>query len=163
MKHYALAASLAVGFALLPEASAQVRASVGVGIGDDEEIRIDGGLAVPASGSLVFLLDGAFTQVDDADYYSIGGHLITRDDRRAWGGFIGIDRTELGPFDEDAWNIGGEYARFLPRYTLAGRVTYTSIDDSDQDVLGVSGEYRLFAEDNLRFDLGAGLALASDA
>ena len=65
----------------------------------------------------------------------------------------------------DVYGIGGEYARFLPRYTLAGRVSYSSVDDTDVDAWGLSGEYRLFSSDNLRFDLGAGLSLndADDA
>lgn len=159
MKFYALAASLAVGLGMLPEASAQVRGTIGAGVGDEEDFRGDVGLTIPASGSLAFLVDGSYARDDNADIISAAGHLISRSSGRAFGGFIGVSRTDFDFGDVDSWTVGGEYARFLPRYTLAGRVSYSAIDDTDADAWGVSGEYRLFAEDNLRFDLGAGLAL----
>ncbi len=161
MKLYALAASLAVGLGMLPEASAQ-RGTVGIGTGDDEDIRIDGGLTLPAGGGLAILLDGAYAQEEDVDQLSALGHLITRNSERAWGGFIGIRRTDFDFGDIDTWTVGGEYARFLPRYTLAGRVSYSSVDDTDVDAWGLSGEYRLFTNDNLRFDFGGGLLLDDD-
>ena len=163
MKLYALAASIAVGLAMLPEASAQVRGTVGVTVGDDDDVRLDGGLAVPTSGGLAFLLDGTWDEGDGVDAFSATGHLITRNAQRAFGGFIGVRHVDSGGVDADAWNIGGEYARFLSNYTLAGRVTYTALDDSDVDAWGLSGEYRLFAQDNLRFDFGAGLSLFDNA
>lgn len=159
MKLYALAASLAVGLGMLPEASAQVRGTLGAGVGDEEDLRAEGGLTIPAGGSIAFLLDGAWVQDDNFDVYSATGHLISRNSGRAWGGFIGVSRADLDFADIDTWIVGGEYARFLPRYTLVGRVDYSNVDDTDADAWGLSGEYRLFAEDNLRFDLGAGLAL----
>lgn len=160
MKLYALAASIAAGLIVLPQASAQVRGTVGVGVGDDEDFRAEGGLTLPASGSLAFLLDGSYVEGDnEAETLSATGHLISRNAGRAFGGFIGVRSTDFGPADVDSWTVGGEYARFLSRYTLAGRISYSGIDDSDADAWGLSGEYRLFAEDNLRFDLGAGLSL----
>jgi hypothetical protein len=161
MKLYVLAASLAVGLGMLPEACAQ-RGTVGVGTGDEEDLRAEGGLTIPAGGGLAFLLDGAWAQNDNFDVYSATGHLISRNSGRAFGGFIGVSRADLDFADVDTWTVGGEYARFLPRYTLVGKVDYSSIDDTDADAWGLSGEYRLFAEDNLRFDLGAGLQVVDD-
>jgi hypothetical protein len=162
MKLYALAASLAVGFGMLPEASAQ-RGTIGAGVGDEEDFRAEGGLTIPASSGLAFLLDGAYVRGDnETDIISGAGHLISRNSGRAWGGFIGASRTDFGIGEIDAWTVGGEYARFLPRYTLAARVDYSAIDDTDADAWGLSGEYRLFAEDNLRFDFGGGLSLVDD-
>jgi hypothetical protein len=162
MKLCALAASLAVGLVVLPDASAQVRGTGGIGVGDEEDLRLEGGLTIPAGGNLAFLLDGEWAQDDNFDVYSATGHLITRNAGRAWGGFIRVTRADLDFADIDTWTIGGEYARFLPRYTLAARVDYSAIDDTDADAWGLSGEYRLFAQDNLRFDLGAGLSLVDD-
>ncbi len=163
MKFHALVASLAAGLVILPQASAQVRGTVGVGVGDEEDIRVDGGLTIPASGSLAFLLDGSYVKGDnDVDTLSAAGHLITRNSARAFGGFIGVRNIDFGPGEVDSWTVGGEYARFLSQYTLAGRISYTGIDDSDADAWGFSGEYRLFAESNLRFDFGAGLSLNDD-
>jgi hypothetical protein len=163
MKLYALAASLAVGLVMLPDASAQ-RGTIGLGVGDEEDFRADGGLTIPASGGLAFLLDGSYVRGDnESDITSAAGHLISRNSGRAFGGFIGVSRTDFGVGDIDAWTVGGEYARFLPRYTLVGRVDYSTIDDTDVDAWGLSGEYRLFTQDNLRFDLGGGLRLADDS
>ena len=162
MRLYALAASIAVGLGMLPEASAQ-RGTVGVGVGDDEDLRVEGGLTLAAGSGLAILLDGAYVQGDnDVDVAGVAGHLISRGSGRAFGGFIGIRQTDFGPGEVDAWTVGGEYARFLPRYTLVGRVSYSAIDDTDADALGFSGEYRLFTQDNLRFDLGGGLSVVDD-
>jgi hypothetical protein len=165
MKFYAVAASLAAGLAMLPEtASAQVRGTGGVSYGNGEDLGIEGGLTIPTGGSLAFLVDGDWDQGDSDsfnsfDTYSAAGHLITRNSERAWGGFIGVSRADIDFDDIDTWTVGGEYARFLPNYTLAGRLSYSSIDDADVDIWGLSGEYRLFANDNLRFDFGAGWSL----
>ena len=35
-----------------------------------------------------------------------------------------------------------------------------TVDDLDVDLMGLNGEFRMFANDNLRFDLGAGFAQA---
>jgi hypothetical protein len=153
MKLCALAASLAVGLVVLPDASAQVRGTGGIGVGDEEDLRLEGGLTIPAGGNLAFLLDGEWAQDDNFDVYSATGHLITRNAGRAWGGFIRVTRADLDFADIDTWTIGGEYARFLPRYTLAARVDFSAIDDlgaglslvddgDDGVVLGGGAEYR---------------------
>jgi hypothetical protein len=159
VKKYVVAASAAVGLAIFSgTAFAQVRGTVGASYDDENDIGVEGGLAIPSGGSLVVLLDADFARDDDVDanVYGVTGHLITRNSDHAWGGFVGLNRADTDFNDLDTWKVGGEYAKFLSSSTLVGRLSYSSTDDIDTDVWGLSGEYRYFANDNLRFDVGAG-------
>jgi hypothetical protein len=165
MKKYVLATTVALGLAMLSgPAFAQVRGTAGAnythGDGDNDAIGVSGGLTIPSSGSLIVMLDGAFDDSGDfdANVYGATGHLVTRNSDHAWGGFVGLSRTDTDFNDLDAWRIGGEYAKFLSSSTLVGTLSYTSADDIDTDAWGLSGEYRYFANDNLRFDVGAGFS-----
>jgi hypothetical protein len=167
MKKYVVTASLIAGLSMVSGAAfAQTSGTVGVNYshvdagGDADAYGVSGGVTIPTGGSLAVLLDGSYSKNDDYNIDTLTGtaHLITRDDSRAWGGFVGLSNVDTGGSDYDAWGVGGEYAKFFTGSTLAFTVGYASIDDLDADAVGVLGEYRIFATDNLRFDIGAGWA-----
>jgi len=74
----------------------------------------------------------------------------------------GMTSIDTGIGDTSAWTVGGEYAAFMGNTTLAGSLSDSNVDDLGLDVWGLGGEYRIFASDDLRFDLGAGY-LRADA
>jgi hypothetical protein len=168
MKKYVLAASLTAGLALIGAPSfAQVSGSVGANYSrtdtsgpDTDTYGINGGVTIPASGSLAVLLDGSYAHNDDADLdvFDARAHLITRNDSQAWGGYVGYTHADATGGDANAWGIGGEYAKFFNASTLALTLGYVNEDDVDVNATGLIGEYRIFATDNLRFDINAGYA-----
>lgn len=168
MKKYLLAASLTAGLAAVAApAFAEVSGTVGAnyaradaGGADTDTYGISGGIAIPTGGSLAVLLDGAYSHNDDADLdvFDAAGHLITRNESRAWGGYVSYAHADGGGADVDVLGVGGEYAKFFTNSTLAVTLGYANADDLDVDATGVLGEYRIFATDNLRFDINAGYA-----
>jgi hypothetical protein len=169
MKKYVVTASLLVGLSMISgTAFAQASGTVGVnygradsGGGDTDSWGVNGGVTIPTSGSLAVLLDGSWSTNDDADVDIMTGtaHLISRNSDVAWGGFVGLASIDAGSGgDADAWGAGGEFAKFFTASTLALSAGYATDDDNNVDVWGITGEYRIFASDNLRFDLGAGWA-----
>jgi hypothetical protein len=156
----------ALGFGLLATpALAQVTGTVGVNAShseidagafdaDDDAYGLNGAVSIPVGGSLAVLLDGSYSHADEADTDLFAGtaHLITRNDSRAFGGFIGLADVD----DETAVIGGGEYAKFFSNSTLALGAGYGQLDDADVDLYGLSGEYRYFLTDNLRLDAGLG-------
>jgi hypothetical protein len=169
VKKYVVTASLLAGLSMVSgNAFAQTTGTVGAnfshidadGGGDADSYGVNAGVSIPMGGTLAVLLDGSYTTNDDADIDTLAGtaHLITRDASTAWGGFVGLANIDAGIGDDNAWTVGGEYAKFFDTTTLAFQAAYATADDSDVDVWGLSGEYRIFADDNLRFDLGAGWA-----
>lgn len=131
------------------------------GAGDTDTYGINGGVAIQTSGNMVVLVDGSWSHNDDADL-DIGtasAHLDVRTDEMAYGGFVGLAHADGGGGgDSDAWGLGGEFANFMPTGTLVLSAGWATDDDNDVDVLGGAVEYRIFANDNLRFDIGGGLA-----
>jgi hypothetical protein len=122
--------------------------------GDGEAYGLNGGITIPTGGSLAVLLDAGWTHADDADTDVVAGtaHLISRNESHAFGGFLGVADT-----DGDTAYVGGaEFAKFFSNTTLALSAGLGQVDEADADLYGVNGEYRIFATDNLRFDLGAG-------
>jgi hypothetical protein len=168
MKKYVLAASLTAGLALVgAPALAQVSGTVGAGYSradssgpDTDTYGVNGGVTIPTSGSLAVLLDGSYSHNDDADLdiFGANAHLITRNDSNAWGGYVSYAHADASGGDANAWGVGGEYAKFFKSSTLALTLGYENEDDLDIDATGLIGEYRIFATDNLRFDLNAGYA-----
>jgi len=166
MKKYVVTTALAAGFSMIAGAAhAQVVGTVGANysrtdtdFGDTDAYGVNGGITIPTSGSLAVLLDAAWSTNDDADIDLLSGaaHLISRNSDHAFGGFLGLANVEGSGGDLDSWGGGGEFAKFFTNSTLVGTVSYSTIDDLDTDTWGLSGEYRIFASDNLRFDLGAG-------
>lgn len=168
MKKYFLSAAILAGVSMIAlPASAQV-GTAGVnysradyGAGDTDTYGINGGVAIQTSGDMVVLLDGAWSHNDDADLDTVSGsaHLDIRNDDMAYGGFVGLAHVDAGGGgDADAWGLGGEFAKFFPMSTLVLSAGWATDDDNNVDVTGGSIEYRIFANDNLRFDIGASLA-----
>jgi len=173
MKKYVVTATLMAGLSMISGAAfAQTSGTVGVnyaradaGGGDADSYGVSGGVSIPVGGSLAILLDGSYQTNDDADVDVLTGtaHLIKRDAGSAWGGYVGLANIDAGAGgNADAWGLGGEYAKFFDASTLALSLGYATDDDNNVDVYGVTGEYRIFASDNLRFDLGAGWANVDD-
>lgn len=65
--------------------------------------------------------------------------------------------------DTNMWSVGGVAQKYLDRVTLAGAVTYGSIDDVDADIWTVGAEARFFVTDTFRIDAGAAWAQADAA
>ena len=145
-------------------AFAQTSGSAGVNLskvdtdfGDLDSYGVDGEIIIPTGGAWSTILGATIADSDDTDTSLEGtAHLINNGANNAWGGFVGLGNTD----DSTTWVIGGEYAQFFDASTLAFNVTYGNNDDADVDGFGVNGAYRIFASDNLRFDIGAGFARA---
>jgi hypothetical protein len=145
-------------------AFAQTSGSVGVNatridtdFGDADAYGVDGEVIFPTGGNWSAIIEGAFADSDDSDsVVSATGHLITHGQNNAWGGFLGIADSD----GSTAFVVGGEYAHFFDQSTLAFNVNYGTDDDSNVDAYGINGAYRIFASDNLRFDIGASLGRA---
>lgn len=168
MKKYVVTvASVVAGLSMITGTAQAQTGTVGVNytkvdsdLGDTDAYGINGGFAFEAGNGLAVLVDGSFSTNNDTDVELVTGtaHLITRDADSAWGGFVGLANIDVGIGDVDAYTAGGEYARFFDTSTFAAQLAYLSIDDTDIDIWGLSGEYRIFSDDNLRFDVGAGWA-----
>ncbi len=165
MKKYVVTASLMAGLSMVSGAAfAQTSGSVGANFtridtdfGDGDAYGIDGEAIFPTGGSWSAIIEGAYDDSDDADStLSAQGHLITNGANNAWGGFVGVSDSDSGT----VYVIGGEYAQFFEASTLAFNVNYGNDDDNDVDAYGINGAYRMFASDNLRFDIGASFGRA---
>jgi hypothetical protein len=165
VKRYVVTASLLAGLSMISGAAYAQSGHVGVnygradfGGGDADAYGIDGAVTIKTGNSWDVLLDGSFSDSNDTDSQTLGGtvHLINRSSTNAWGGYVGLVDTD----DSNGYVLGGEYAQYFTGSTLALGLGYGSIDDTDVDLFGLNGEYRIFASDNLRFDLGAGLLRA---
>jgi len=125
------------------------------GGGDADVYGVEGAVAFAGSGSIVFELDGAITDSDDADEgYGLMGHVYSRNDRHLFGGFVGI----AGNDDTDTLTVGLEAAKYFSGWTLAGAVAYGENDDFDSEGYGVNVEGRFFVQDNFRIDANLGWA-----
>lgn len=167
MKKYVVTASVLAGLSMVSGTAFAQVGTVGAGVthvdtdgGDADSMGINGGVAIPTGGNLTVLLDGAYTTNDDADVDLLTGtaHLIARDANGAWGGFAGLGNIDGGGTDVGLWTVGGEYAAFYDASTFVATIAYANADDVDVNILGVSGEYRMFLNDDLRVDVGGGYA-----
>jgi hypothetical protein len=165
MKKYVVTASLLAGLSMVSGAAfAQTSGSVGVNLtkidtdfGDADAYGVDGEVIIPMGGEWSAIIEGAYIDADGGgDAVTATGHMINRSGNTAWGGFVGVADND----SSTAFLIGGEYAVFFDTTTLALNVNYGTDDDSDVDAYGVNGAYRIFASDNLRFDIGASLGRA---
>ncbi len=164
MKKYVVTASLMAGLSMVSGAAFAQTGSVGANytrvdtdFGDADAYGVDGEVIFSTGGTWSAIIDGSYLDSDDADgTLSANGHLITSGSNNAWGGFVGVSDND----SSTVWTIGGEYAQFFDASTLAFNVSYGNDDDNNVDAYGISGAYRIFASDNLRFDLGASFARA---
>ena len=81
------------------------------------------------SGSIVFEIDAAYTDSDDADDAATAliGHVYGRNDDHLFGGFVGI----AGCDDSETWIAGLEANKYFANWTLAGAVFYGNNDDAE--------------------------------
>lgn len=165
MKKYVVTASLLAGLSMVSGAAfAQTSGSVGANytkvdtdFGDGDAYGVDGEIIIPTGGAWSTILDASFSDSDDSDSTLAGtAHLINNGANNAWGGFVGLANSD----DNTSFLIGGEYAQFFDASTLALSVNYATNDDTDVDAYGLNGAYRIFASDNLRFDIGGTLGRA---
>jgi hypothetical protein len=166
VKKYVVTASLLVGLSMISGAAhAQSTGFIGLnygradfGGGDADSYGVNGAVTIPTGGAWNVLLDGSFSDSSDTDVQTLTGtaHLVHRGMNSSWGGYVGLTDTD----DVNAWVAGGEYAHHFAGSTLALGAGYGNVDDVDVDLYGLNAEYRIFANDNLRFDFGAGIARA---
>lgn len=165
MKKYVVtAASILAGLSMISGAASAQTGSVGANVlrvdtdfGDADAYGVDGEVIFETGGGWSAILEGSFADSDDADsVVSAQGHLINLSGNSAWGGFVGVADSD----GSTVFSVGGEYAQFFDTSTLAFNVNYGNDDDNNVDAYGVSGAYRIFAGDNLRFDIGAALGRA---
>ena len=125
--------------------------------GDTDVYGIDGEAIFELGAPYAVILEGDFTETDDTNATgSVEGHLIARGSNNAWGFFLGAADTE----ESTILLAGGEYAQFFDGATLAFNLNYATDSDTDVNAFGVNGAYRIFSNDNLRFDIGAGAGQA---
>ncbi len=165
MKKYVVTASLLAGLSMVSGAAfAQTSGSAGLNLtkidtdfGDADAYGVDGEVVIPMGGEWSTILEASFTDSDDIDGIAAAqAHFINRGQNSAWGGFVGLADSD----GSTVFTIGGEYAHFFDASTLAFNVNYGTDDDSNVDAYGINGAYRIFASDNLRFDIGASLGRA---
>ena len=165
MKKYVVTASLLAGLSMVSGGAAFAQSgSAGVNVlrvdtdfGDADAYGVDGDVVFETGGGWSTILEGSYVDSDDADgTVAVQGHLINASATNAWGGFVGVADTD----GSTVFSIGGEYAQFFETSTLAFNVNYGNDNDNDVDAYGIAGAYRIFAGDNLRFDIGASLGRA---
>ena len=164
MKKYVVTASLMAGLSMVSGAAFAQTGSVGANytrvdtdFGDGDAYGVDGEVIFATGGSWSAIVEGSYMDSDDADgTLSAEGHLINSSGNSAWGGFVGMSDND----SSTTYSLGGEYAQFFDTSTLAFNLSYGKDDDNDVDAYGISAAYRIFASDNLRFDLGASFARA---
>jgi Gram-negative porin len=97
---------------------------------------------------------------DDADIWSIGGHVYKQTNEWLIGGYAGYSRLSPDNGDDlDAWQIAAEGQYYLKRTTLGAAVSYGESDDIDTNTWGVEGDVKHFYTDN--FSVGANLGLGN--
>ncbi|MBC7769463.1 MAG: hypothetical protein H7124_11815 [Phycisphaerales bacterium] len=125
------------------------------GAGDADFYGVEGAVAFAGSGSIVFEVDAALTDSDDADTgYGITGHVYGRSDQGLFGGFIGISGSD----DSETYTAGLEASKFYTNWTLAGALFYANNDDADADGYGINTQARFFVHDNFRIQGNLGFA-----
>ncbi|MEZ6028956.1 MAG: hypothetical protein R3C46_04310 [Hyphomonadaceae bacterium] len=167
MKKYVVTASLAAGLSMISGAAFAQTGSAGVNytridtdFGDADAYGIDGEVVIPTGGSWSAILEGSYNDGDNADGTLAGrAHLVNFGENNAWGGYVGLADGD----GSTVYGLGGEYAQFFDASTLALNLNYLTDDDSNVDFYSVGGAYRIFASDNLRFDVTAMLGRADSS
>jgi hypothetical protein len=137
-------------------ARAEVETPVGEAEGDGW--FVEGATTFQVSPTLGVQLDASYVNAEDIDTIAGTGHLFTRNDQFAIGGFAGVADVE----DATAFTLGVEGQSYVSNaLTLAGALGYVNGED-ESDGWGVLGEARLFPTDNLRLSAGIGYSEADD-
>lgn len=167
MKKFVVSASLLAGLSMISGAAFAQTGSVGVSgtrvdtdFGDADAYGVDGEVIVPTGGSWSAILEAGYTDPEDGDgTVHARGHLINLSSTNAWGGYVALADGD----GSTVYGLGGEYAQFFDASTLAVNLNYATDDDSNVDLFSVGGAYRIFASDNLRFDITALLGRADSS
>jgi hypothetical protein len=161
MRNWIIGAAAILAVAVPSVASAQtgyvgaVYGEADTGVDDGEFYGAEGAVAFSGSGSIVFEIDASIVDSDEGDTgYGLTGHVLSRNDDHAFGGFVGI----AGSDDTESWVAGLEANKYFANWTLAGAVGYGNNDDFDTDGWGVNVEARAFLNDNFRLNGNIGWA-----
>jgi hypothetical protein len=130
-----------------------------IGSADADTWGLEGSAAFGLGDGLGAQLDANYANTDvdgfgSADTWGLGGHLFTRNDSYALGGFAGWTDND----GTNGWSLGVEGQKYLDNVTLAGSFGYGKIDDADVDYWSVGGEARYFVSDNFRLQGNLGWA-----
>lgn len=167
MKNKAVTASLLAGLSLVSGAAFAQTGSVGAAYarvdadsGDTDVYGIEGEFIFDAGGGWAVIVEGDYTATDDNDgQATVETHVIQRSASNAWGVFLGV-----GDRDDGLGILAGfEYAQFFDMATLAFNLNHSTDKEVDVDTYGANGAYRIFIDDNLRFDVGAGVGRVETA
>jgi hypothetical protein len=168
MRNWIIGAAVALAALAAPGLAAAQTGYVGLnynstdfsGAADEvESYGVEGAVAFAGSGSIVFEVDAALSDSDEADSgYGIVGHVYGRNDDHLFGGFVGI----AGSDDSETWLAGLEANKYFANWTLAGALFYGNNDDADVDGYGVNVEARAFVHDNFRVNGNIGWVSVDD-
>lgn len=158
MKKIALLASLVAGTGVAAPAMAQTAGYAGLNYthvdagtaGDENVYSADFGAAF-AVGGLTAMVDAGYN--DNSEVWTGTGHLGVRDDKHAYGGFIGL----VDGSGDTGYTVGGEYATFFDNATFAASIGYFDGPGSAGNGFGVGGEYRFFWDDNTQLNFTGNL------
>lgn len=129
--------------------------NVDAGSVDSDFYSAEGAVAFIGSGSIVFEVDAAVVDSDEADTgYGLTGHVYSRNDSHLFGGFVGVADSD----DSTTWVAGLEANKYFDNWTLAGAVFYGENDDLNADGYGANVEARVFLNDNFRLNGNVGYA-----
>ncbi|MEZ6022552.1 MAG: hypothetical protein R3C16_03850 [Hyphomonadaceae bacterium] len=126
---------------------------------DTDSTALSGAVALGSN----FQLDGRYANVDglggDADDWSVGGHVFTRNSSWLLGGYAGYSNLDGGGTDLDEWTIAAEGQYYLQRGTISGALSYTEAEFlADAEQIGLDVEYRHFFTDNFSAQINANVA-----
>jgi hypothetical protein len=114
-----------------------------------------GGLGAQVGASIA----GLDANSTDVTVWGLDGHLFQRTGQWLWGGTLGYRDAEVdGGSDGSAWLAVFQTHYEMEQTTLVGALSYSDFEAGpDQgNTIGVDGEFRFFANENLRFDATLG-------
>jgi hypothetical protein len=143
--------------------ASQTDVEVGGLEGDGQAYAIDGSVALKAADGWTVTLQGAgattSSDLGDDESFSAGAGLTYAGSD--WRVGPAVSYSDLG--SEGLWTVSGVAQKYFDTVTLAGAVSYGTIDDIDADIWSVGGEARVFVSDNFRIDAGVAFASADVA
>jgi hypothetical protein len=172
MKKFLLGATAAFAIAAPGIASAQTgyvdlsyqdsQAEIGGLEGDSDGWALGGATAWGGNGTLGVQLDGVISSAEgdggaEADAWTAGAHLFTRNDSHLVGGFVNFGNVDAdGVGDFDFWTVGVEGQYYMARTTLDGAISYSEGEDLDAELLAADLGLTHFVTDNFSFGGGLG-------
>ncbi len=121
--------------------------------GDDDAWGLEGAVSAPLTDKIGMQGDLQITDGEDDTVTSGSVHVnfSGADDYRIGGvvGFISAD-------DDTVWGVGAEGEKYYDKWTLGGRLSWATADDSDIDLYGLSGWADYYYTENFSVGVGAG-------